>query len=521
MKIFQYRALSNGLDYALFLILLASYIPAPSMAQVLFAPIDKRISTAIGKYGEEGDLVLLSLSIEECSTCSGYPLLASDLSTRYFGQPPKYLVPYDDEMFLTLVEDKFDIDLASPSEQLIVDKQLYSSIQTGPKSRILIVEGKQVKYFGLVQDFLADYPALLGKQLLSACNDTLKVNLSDKYNPFINQVITFNDSTIVFFNGYADELYAVDYRDDDHQYFELTDENYRRILEAFVDPSNFDSRENEKYLSKNRQDRLAISSSFASGGKVYAFGILVYYLLDGTEGYDRILLELDDKLAVQNHYRFPAEILEKEQKFYVNPYKGVYGNGAAVRGDTIYTKIYDPYLLEYDTLGEEDLIFNTALFLKPEGGSGEVRFLSFGRSQLPAVKIEKRRNYYSDWTHFFEHQGALFLLDESTLRVSNVLSGASIELANKESISLPQLVHDVASVANGQQIEVVYTINSGKDNAQTFLLTYDVEYDLSTLSTLPEYPNAHWKFVGDCLVAVSWEGKKEFTIYKKSIEAYK
>jgi hypothetical protein len=447
--------------------------------------------------------------------------LASDLSTRHFGQLPKYLVPYDDEMFLTLVEGKFDIDLTSPAEQLIVDKQLYTSMQSGPKSRILIAEGKQVKYFGLVQDFLGDYPVLLGKQLLSTCNDTLKVNLSDKHNPFINQVITINDSTIVFFNGYANKLYAVDYRNDDHQYFELKDETYRRILEAFVAPSNFDTRENEKYLSKNRQDKLTISSCFAEHDKIYAFGILSYYLLDGTEGYDRVLLELDEKFNVENHYRFPAEILEKEQKFYVNPYKGVYGNAAAVRGDTIYAKIYDPYLLEYDTLGAEDLIFNTASFLKPEGGSGEVRFLSFGRSQLPAVELEERRNYYSDWTHFFEHHGALFLLDESTLQASNVHAGASIELANKESIPLPQLVHDVTSVANGRQIEVVYTINSGKDHAQTFLLTHDVEYALSTLITLPEYPNAHWKFVGDCLVAVSWEGNKEFTIYKKSIEAYK
>ncbi|NBC07355.1 MAG: hypothetical protein GVY26_09200, partial [Bacteroidetes bacterium] len=64
MKVFEHCWLPNGLGCALFLILFASYMPAPSVAQVVFAPIDKRISTAISKYGEEGDLVLLSLSIE-------------------------------------------------------------------------------------------------------------------------------------------------------------------------------------------------------------------------------------------------------------------------------------------------------------------------------------------------------------------------------------------------------------------------------------------------------------------------
>jgi len=252
-----------------------------------------------------------------------------------------------------------------------------------------------------------------------------------------------------------------------------------------------------------------------------AIGILSYYLIDGDEGYHRILLELNDEFDIQNYYLFPSEVKVKAQKFNLNPYKGVYGNGALVRGDTIYAKIYDPYLLEYDTLGQNDLTYNTASFLKAGSGSGAVDFLDFGQSQLPEIEIEERRNYYSDWTHFFEHQDALFLLDESTLQVSNVHTGAAVALANKESIPLPQLVHDVTSAANGQQIEVVYTINSGEDNAQTFLLTHDTEYDLSTLTTLPEYPNAHWKFIGDCLVAVSWEGKKEFTIYKKAIEAYK
>jgi len=52
-------------------------LPRMVGAQVLIAPIDKTISMSIGQYGSQnGDLALLSLSPEECSSCSSYPLLA-------------------------------------------------------------------------------------------------------------------------------------------------------------------------------------------------------------------------------------------------------------------------------------------------------------------------------------------------------------------------------------------------------------------------------------------------------------
>lgn len=151
-------------------------IPAISNTQALLAPIDKSISTSISKYGnQEGDLIILSLSLEECAACSSFPLLTADLCDRHFRQDLKYLVPYEEEMFLAMFEDKFDIDLTSGQSQLIVDERLYSSMQTGAKSRILIVDNKKVEYFGLMQDFLDDYQALLGKEELTNCDDTLEV----------------------------------------------------------------------------------------------------------------------------------------------------------------------------------------------------------------------------------------------------------------------------------------------------------------------------------------------------------